>query len=398
MALDYGGEALAYLLLSISLLLAVPYLFWYCCKCCCEVKCTRMVDFLTKGSRIVYTGSRILNVFLFPGLFKKLKDRDQYKSQANNRLVTRVFILFLDRRVEDNFQIIISFYILSLAIFSAGLLAFFRYIPVEISSECLRRDDQGRDLFCYLNGSTWPPICTALPVDCAKYNSTNSDMQEIDFLCYSLSVFDLGIAIAATAALVNLATVGITIYIKVNEFFYKKNIDKTSKCPCKCYGVGIAIVSLALLVIFVAFELGIDIIIAELVASGEGLYLNHTYIAYAILPVVILPPLIIITCNLPKHCKQEEYISYCKHPLQHSAEARDPEAIVTIKVNIHTETIHIANPASFTITHDPEAAWGESHNDGGTCAALNETEETQLRILQINVCSESGIWNRTTRI
>ena len=326
MALDYGGDALAYLLLFIAFLLAYSYPFRYCCKCCCEVKCTWVVDLLIKGSRI-------LNVFMFPGLFKKLKDRDQRRRQANNRLVTRVFILFLDRRVENNFWIIISFYILSLAIFSAGLLAFFRYIPVEISSECLRRDDQGRDLFCYLNGSTWPPICTALPVDCAKYNSTNSDMQEIDFLCYSLSVFDLGIAIAATAALVNLATVGITIYIKVNEFFYKKNIDKTSnddddddidktsKCPCKCYGVGIAIVSLVLLVLFVAFELGIDVIIAELVASGEGLHLKYTYIAYAILPLVILPPLTIITCNLPKHCSQEEYIS--KYEVPHSAEAHD---------------------------------------------------------------------------
>ena len=378
MALDYGGEPLAYLLLLITLLLAYSYLFRYCCKCCCEVQCTWMVDLLTKGSRI-------LNVFMFPGLFKKLKDRDEYKSRENNRLVTRVFTLFLDRRVENNFQIIISFYFFSLAIFSTGLLAFFHYIPVDIGSECLRRDNQDRTIFCYTNRSAWP-------VDCTAYNSTNSDMQKINFLCYSFSVFDLGIAIAAAAALAKLATVGITIYIKVSEFVYKKSIDKTSKWPHKCYRVHIVILSLVLLGLFVASEFGIDIIIAERVASGEGHHLKHTYIAYVLLPLVILPPLTIITCNLPKHCSQEEYTSYCEHQLPHSAEARDvlEDLNVTIQADIDNETIDIANPA-----RDPEAAWGQSHNDGGACAALNETEETQL--LQTN-SSESGIRNRSTQV
>ena len=375
-ALDYGGDALAYLLLIITLLLAYSYLLRYCCKSYCKGKCTWMVDLLTKGSRI-------LNVFMFPGLFKKLKDRDQYKSRVNKRLVTRVFILFLDRRVENNFRIIISFYFFSLAIFSTGLLAFFHYIPVDINSECLRRDDQDRDLFCYTNGSAWP-------VDCATYNNTNSDMQEIYFVCYSFSVFDLGIAIAAAAALAKVATVGITIYIKVSNFFYKKSIDKTSKCRPKCYRVLIAIMSSVLVGFFVTSEFGIAIIIAEQVASGEGHHLQRTYIAYVLLPLVILPPLFIITSNLPKHCSQEEYIS--KYRLPQSAEARDvlEDLNVTIQADIDNETIHFANPA-----RDPEAAWGESHNDGGASAALNATEEIQL--LQTN-SSESEIRNRSTQV
>ena len=361
MALDYGGEALAYLLLLITVSLAYFYFFRYCCKSCCEGKCTWIVDFLTKGSRI-------LNVVMFPGLFNKHKDRDLDKSRSNKRWITRKFILFLDRRVENNFQIIISFYFLSLAIFSTGLLAFFRYIPVEISSECLRKDDHDRDLFCYTNGSAWP-------VDCAAYNSTNSDLQEIDFLCYSFSVFDLGIAIAAAAALAKLATVCITIYIRVSEFVYKKSKDRTSKCPSTCYGVHIVITSFVLLGLLLASEFGIAIIIAERVASGEGHRLKRTYIAYAVLLFAILPPLITITSNLPKHFSQEEYISYCKHQLPHSAEARDvlTNLIVTIQANIHNETIQFSIPA-----RDPEAAWGVYHNDGGACAALNETEKPHL--------------------
>ena len=362
--LDYGGEALVYLLLVIILAVAYPYSIWISCKgchscccksssSCCEGNCICTNRICTWITNFLIAGFRIQSVFLFPGLFKMLKAHD--KRQSKSRRVTRKFILFLDRRVENNFQIIISFYFLSLAIFITGLLALFRHIPVDISSECLRRDDQDRDLFCYTNGSTWPPICTALPVDCAKYNDTYGDIEETDFVCYALSYTKIGIAIAAAAALAKVVTVSITIYIKVSEIVHKKSciVNETSKYKCIWYSYN-AITVIVLVVVLLSSWSEIATIIVERVASGEGHQLKRTYIAYALLPLVILPPLTIIMCNFSKHCRQEEYISFCQDQEPPSSDDCDCD----VPTNCSTQ----AKPTSSAVTYDLEAAQGEHHD------------------------------------
>ena len=376
--LDYGGEALVYLLLVIILAVAYPYSIWISCKgchsCCCKCSssCCEGNRICTWITNFLIAGFRIQSVFLFPGLFKMHKAHDKMlkahnkmlkahdKRQSKSRRVTRKFILFLDRRVENNFQIIISFYFLSLAIFITGLLALFRHIPVDISSECLRRDDQDRDLFCYTSGSAWPPICTALPVDCAKYNDTYGDIEEIDFVCYALSYTKIGIAIAAAAALAKVVTVSISIYIKVGEFVHKKSyiVNETSKYKCIWYSYN-AITVTVLVVVLLSSWSEIAEIIVERVASGEGHQLKRTYIAYALLPLVILPPLIIIMCNFSKHCKQEEYISFCQ-------EQEPPPPYCDVPTNCTTK----AKPTSCVVTYDPEATQREHHD---VCHALTES-------------------------
>ena len=126
--------------------------------------------------------------------------------------VRRVFIVFLDRKVEDNKEVLFTFYFLALAIFGSALLVFFCYILVAISSECAETDDQDCVLYCYTIGSE-----NNGPVDCATYNRT--ELEETQFLCYAISIPSIGIA--TTGALAKLTTVSITIYIKVSAAIYK---------------------------------------------------------------------------------------------------------------------------------------------------------------------------------
>ena len=159
-------------------------------------------------------GYRKIVVMMFPSIFKEHKVR--YRDRNNNGTVTRVFVLFLDRRVENRSGIALSTYFCHLAIFVFFLanLVFFRYFPVAISGECLERDDKNRDLYCYTNANFWYYTWDSVPVDCATYNST--ELEEIEFVCYAITIFDFGIGLAAVGALAKLATVSITIYIRVS--------------------------------------------------------------------------------------------------------------------------------------------------------------------------------------
>ena len=58
-----------------------------------------------------------------------------------------------------------------------------------------------------------------MPVDCATYNST--ELEEIEFVCYAITITDFGVGLAAAGALAKLATVITTIYIRVSEAVYK---------------------------------------------------------------------------------------------------------------------------------------------------------------------------------
>ena len=163
--LDYGGEALTYALLLIAGAASYGYAlfpFYEWISSDCSSKCASLFQFLT-------TGSRILNVKMFPGLFTKHKSYDLPKGGKNKRWVTREFILFLDRRVENETRIIITFYIIAVTIIVLALSAFFRFIPVHASEMelCLRNDGRSRTLFCYTHESA----AYSLPVDCVAHNS-----------------------------------------------------------------------------------------------------------------------------------------------------------------------------------------------------------------------------------
>ena len=104
----------------------------------------------------------------FPALFKMHKTRSDHGSQ------TREFMVFLDRSVESSVQLIPAFCCIVCCIFSTSAAVFFRYFPVEVSTECLETDNHDRTLFCYSDSSL---INSSLPVDCANFSVT--ELREI---------------------------------------------------------------------------------------------------------------------------------------------------------------------------------------------------------------------------
>ena len=349
--LDYGGETVADLLVVITFLIATTYYSWLlytcvrgrcttktCTAClascvahdqistCVNVKCQHRLlkckHCLRKCSNSLRAilaaafiqGSRKLNVFFFPGLFTKHKGR--HKDPTNRCTVTKGFILFLDRRVENNNEILLTFYFMALALFSSALLVFFRYTPVQISSECIERDDQDRSVFCYTIGSG-----SNLPVDCARYNST--ELEEMQFLCYAISIPSVGVAIAAAGALAKLASVCITVYIRVSETVYIWSQENTrKKCAnglCVSYHL---IVFSALLVVGLTSSLAIALIIQSRWATDEGRVSGRVYFAYAALPLLLFLSLLVIIIVLGKHCEQQEYTTFSNDQLPETMEHR----------------------------------------------------------------------------
>ena len=295
-------------------------------------------------------GSRILNVKMFPGLFKRHKSYDLLKSGKNKRWVTREFILFLDRRVENEIRILISFYIIAMTICSLALSAFFRFIPVHASETelCLRTDDRSRTHYCYTHESA----AYSLPVDCDAYNST--EPKGITLSCYTISVLDVGIALAAALALAKVARTCITIFILMNEWLYKRSQDKTIECRPNCRLFYLFSCILFQYVIPISL-LVLGFIIYLRTITAENHQAKRAAIGYALLPTALFPSLCTIICTLSKHCDQEEYISHCQQQLPHCKKCCD-----------------VPKDKKSVSAGDSEIRCGESHNEGG--AATSETD------------------------
>ena len=285
-----------------------------CCFCCFCSLGWRLQKFLDQA----YTwGCRKIVVMMLPGLFKEHKER--YRDLSNESTVTRVFVLLLDRKVEKTSGIFLRFYFCFLVffVFLMASLVFNRYFPVAISGECLERDDKNRDLYCYINANSWYYTWDSVPVDCAAYNST--ELEEIEFVCYAITITDLGIGLAAAGALAKLATVSITIYIRVSAaicMWSRGSNEQYCGLSAKCIYIIYLVVTLLALTVFAIISYSV---LLTMGFSRPAAMLNHpsylVYTAYAMLPFILLLPLLFIMCLLGKHCSQEEYISYCIHQL-----------------------------------------------------------------------------------
>ena len=286
-------------------------------------------------------GYRKIFVAMFPSLFKEHKDR--YKDRSNNGTATRVFILFLDRRVEKNFKIIAWFCVLAFCICVLAMLVFFCYFPVAISGECFESDDKNRDLYCYIinsSNNTWD----SLPVDCAAYNST--ELEEIEFVCYAITIFDFGIGLAAAGALAKLATVSITIYIRVSAAVYKwSRGNKEQYCGLSAKRIYTSYLVGTLLALSVLAIISYSVFFT-VERSRPAAVLNQpsyaVYIAYAMLPILLYVPLVSIMLSLGKHCSQEEYISYCIHQMPDCEDDRDVHVEPANNHEEHEESDHEA--------------------------------------------------------
>ena len=387
--MDYTGEGLVYFLLAVLSLVALSYYFcalvvwcirkakcckqlgkelyrkWYngnCCGQCESSYCCTCKSCIDECKNLLLLLARKLNVSTFPILFKELKVR------RVNSLDTRRFMLFLDRKVEDSFHIIFAFYLLALTILSAALMVFFRYIPVEISGDCYTKDDQGRSLFCYTNGST----AASLPVDCANYTST--ELEELQFDCYAISILDLGLAVAASLGLAKVAVMCISIYIVLSKAICEKCKNKTKFGNCaNCAYYLYLLVTVGLLV-FIAMVSCIVVAIVRQshLATAEGEESFRVYVAYGILPLVLIPALIIVMCNLGKHCDREEYITLSKDQEPSREDCRDEEPSAKSSLSIASADLH----TDIFELSSLEDAWRGSHSDSDV--ATNDTKKERL--------------------
>ena len=309
---------------------------------------------------------RWLCVQTFPALFKMHKTRSDHGGQ------TRKFMVFLDRRVESSVPFIAAFCSIVCCIFFTSAAVFFRYFPMEVSTECLETDNHGRTLFCYLSNSSL--ISLRLPVDCANFSVT--ELRELKFQCYAIAIPDgLGIAVAAALGLAKVGIVGVTIFVKVMEGFFTmtKNPQKLSHCCCCCcrlrYANKICVYSSKVLFVIVSGISLICAIIVIYISISEGkdsLQFLHYY-AYASLPVLLCVPLIYIVQFLGAHCSRGEYISIATDQRPLDPRDWDVESETSIKTRRH----YIANSMQ-----------GEG---GNSSEVLDEKEETLLIEVRDNI-------------
>ena len=299
---------------------------------------------------------RLLCVNTFPALFK------MHKTHRDNGSQKRSFMVFLDRKVESSLVLIAAFCSMAYSIFCISTLVFFRYFPVEDSGECLEKDNQGRPLFCYTGSSN-----SSLPVDCAKYTVT--ELRGLHFECYSIAIPGFGIAVAAALGLTKVATVGITIFIKLSEAFFNMTKNPPQKLPqwcCCCrlprtYANKIYIyLSGTLLAIVSALSLISIMIFIFYDKTQPSRRLRYYYSAYMLLPTTVCLPLIYIVKYLEAHCDREEYVSFAAD--QRPLDPRDWDK---------------ESGSSMTAGQQDEASMGGG-SGGISSVAPNETEESLL--------------------
>ena len=255
-----------------------------------------------------------LCVYTFPALFK------MHKTRSGRGRQLRKFMVFLDREVHfqdntDSLLLITAFYSIILSIFCSSAGVFFRYFPVEESAECLEKDSHGRTLFCYSNSSL---IDSSFPVDCANFSLT--ELRELQFQCYAIALpVGLGIAVAAALGLAKVAIVGVTIFVKVTEWFVMVIKNPPQKlqevCHCNC-GNGqcviriYTIISSLLLctVAIITFVCGMFYIVVYALRDPNPRHITY-YVAYMLLPMLIYFPLAHVIPYLPKHCDKGKYVS-----------------------------------------------------------------------------------------
>ena len=142
-------------------------------------------------------------------------------------------MVFLDRKVENSLILVTAFWSIVCSILCSSTKVFLWYFPVEQSTECLEKESHSWSLFCYtatyVNSSL---INSSLPVDCANYSVT--ELRELQFQCYAISIPGLGIAVVAALGLAKVGIVGVTIFVKVTESFFKMDKNPPRKLQEVC--------------------------------------------------------------------------------------------------------------------------------------------------------------------
>ena len=91
------------------------------------------------ANTIFLTVGRLLCVSTFPALFKT------HKARTDDPRITRLFMVFLDRKVEKKTAIIVAFYCLIVAIYCAAVMASLRFFPGDCKWR-MSRERQSRPI------------------------------------------------------------------------------------------------------------------------------------------------------------------------------------------------------------------------------------------------------------
>ena len=301
---------------------------------------------------------RMLCVRAFPALFKK------YKTRTSNGNRTRVFMVFLDREVESCLPLVFAFCSIVLSILCTSSMLFFQYFPVVASGDCLEKDSHGRHLFCYSNSSN-----SRDPINCSVYSV--SELRESHFQCYAITIFDLGIAVAAALAFAVAARKAISVYVLVTESFFMmtKNPPWKSQewwsyiAPQWCCGCNYLIINgmyiffswiLFCTVAVITFTGGMTVL-TELGKTGAKPLPFLHYVAYISLPMLTFVPLGIILAFVLHQCEKGEYVSFAAD--QRPLDPRDWDVESRLSVT--------------------ERRQDEARTDGER-NSINETEQSQL--------------------
>ena len=319
--------------------LIMKLLFWMCCRSGTKKQCKYCGCYRWMKTVILPMG-RILCMNMFPALFKKHKIRSVHSSQT-----TRVFMVFLDRKVENDLALVTAFCLIIYIIFALSALMFIQYFPVhvEYSEECREEDSHGRALFCYERGynssQPWPVDCssynrTETPLNCYErvFNSTMPwpvDCSSYEALhCYAIALPGFGIGIAAAFGVAKVIIIGITIFVKITEGVFTMTMKSSQKLQewhhCRsstcllsktlqiCANITFISLSLAMLAIIIAATCCISLATLQNASASALIYGNLFYIIYASMAPLIFMSMVYIIIKLPFHCKQEEYTSLAK--------------------------------------------------------------------------------------
>ena len=183
---------------------------------------------------------------LCPWIFPKLFTEHRIRAQAQETS-PKVYIVFLNRDLNDHFCVLLVFSLLSILVLAASATAFLTSIPLETTgTQCLEEDKNGYPLLCYTEDSAYPEDCTNINhtsitlyftknksdscLELLSYtdirdfpenftNSTNYTKTNIaHYTCYSWTLHIFGVAFASAIGVFKLATIFTTTYVRMSEW------------------------------------------------------------------------------------------------------------------------------------------------------------------------------------
>ena len=197
--------------------------------------------------------------------------------------------------------------------------------------------------------------------------------------------------------------VGVTIFVKVTEGFFKmtkKPPRKLQKVCCRNHVSRLrailvySILSRTILLIVSVIAPLSGLIYAAFDADSPVLYKLY-YLAYTFLPLLISGPLVVITYLIKTHCDKGEYIGFPAH--QRSPDQRDwnveSEVLVTEEEHDEANTGEERNiinseppdPCELDVESESEVENDEASNAGESCNTNGEVpNETQEMSVQFN--------------